>query len=111
MMIDLAQTRTLNGLAGRAADYERRARALAWLAERWRDRPSLDEAAAAVGLSPFHLGPCQLYSSYVSQKMENAWQYLKVYAKYADTNGPNAAYWAWAQDGWANARARVRSPS
>ena len=30
------------------------AEALDWLAARWRDRPSLDEAAAAVGLSPFH---------------------------------------------------------
>jgi AraC-like DNA-binding protein len=30
------------------------AKALAWLAERWQERPSLDEAAQAVGLSPFH---------------------------------------------------------
>ena len=37
-----------------AADYARMNRALDWLAERWQERPSLDEAAAAVGLSPFH---------------------------------------------------------
>lgn len=37
-----------------AADYHRMAKALTWLADRWLDRPSLDEAAAAVGLSPSH---------------------------------------------------------
>jgi len=41
-------------LEARARDYDRMARALAWLAERWREHPSLDEAAGAVGLSPFH---------------------------------------------------------
>jgi AraC family transcriptional regulator of adaptative response/methylated-DNA-[protein]-cysteine methyltransferase len=30
------------------------AKALDWLAQRWRERPSLEEAAAAAGLSPFH---------------------------------------------------------
>jgi AraC family transcriptional regulator, regulatory protein of adaptative response / methylated-DNA-[protein]-cysteine methyltransferase len=33
---------------------KRMARAIAYLAERYRDQPSLEEAAAAVGLSPFH---------------------------------------------------------
>lgn len=41
-------------LAERSADYHRMATALDWLAQRWMDRPSLDEAADAVGLSPFH---------------------------------------------------------
>jgi AraC family transcriptional regulator, regulatory protein of adaptative response / methylated-DNA-[protein]-cysteine methyltransferase len=41
-------------LADRAADYARMEKALAWLAERWLERPSLDEAAQAAGLSPFH---------------------------------------------------------
>ncbi|WP_297507032.1 methylated-DNA--[protein]-cysteine S-methyltransferase [uncultured Caulobacter sp.] len=41
-------------LAERSTDYQRMARALDWLAERWSDHPSLDEAAQAVGLSPFH---------------------------------------------------------
>ncbi|MDP1630105.1 MAG: bifunctional helix-turn-helix domain-containing protein/methylated-DNA--[protein]-cysteine S-methyltransferase [Caulobacter sp.] len=41
-------------LEARARDYDRMARALAWLAERWREHPSLDEAAESVGLSPFH---------------------------------------------------------
>ncbi|HZZ36803.1 MAG TPA: bifunctional helix-turn-helix domain-containing protein/methylated-DNA--[protein]-cysteine S-methyltransferase [Caulobacteraceae bacterium] len=54
MTLTLAASNTLADLEGRSADYERMAVALDWLAERWRDRPSLDEAAAAVGLSPFH---------------------------------------------------------
>lgn len=37
-----------------AQDYERMAAALTWLAERWRQRPSLEEAATAAGLSAFH---------------------------------------------------------
>lgn len=41
-------------LAARAADYERMAAALDWLAQRWRARPALEEAAAATGLSPAH---------------------------------------------------------
>ena len=44
----------LAALEQRSADYARMADALTWLAARWRDRPSLDEAAAAVGLSPTH---------------------------------------------------------
>ena len=45
---------TLASLQEQSADYQRMEKALAWLAERWRERPSLDEAAEAVGLSPFH---------------------------------------------------------
>ena len=38
-------------LEQRSADYARMADALTWLAERWRERPSLEQTAAAVGLS------------------------------------------------------------
>lgn len=38
----------------RARDYARMEKALAWLADHWRDRPSLEEAAEAAHLSPFH---------------------------------------------------------
>lgn len=38
----------------RSADYARMAKALEWLAARWRERPSLDQAADAAGLSPHH---------------------------------------------------------
>jgi|SRR5215217_3269477 len=41
-------------LAERAQDYDRVAQAMAWLADHWREHPSLDEAAEAAGLSPFH---------------------------------------------------------
>ncbi len=41
-------------LTERSSDYQRMAGALAWLAERWRLRPDLDQAAEAAGLSPFH---------------------------------------------------------
>lgn len=53
----LSESRPADPLARldeQARDYARMAEALTWLAERWRERPSLDEAAAAAGLSPFH---------------------------------------------------------
>jgi len=53
-------------------------------------------------LSPFFLGPVKLYGDYVSQNVENAWQYSKVYTEYADENNePGQAYFNWAQKGWA----------
>ena len=53
MAYDTAQT-SLSRLDERSRDYHRMEKALAWLAERWRERPSLDEAAEVVGLSPYH---------------------------------------------------------
>lgn len=29
----------------------------------------------SAGLSPFHLGPIQLYNGFISNNMENGWQY------------------------------------
>lgn len=61
-------------------------------------------------LSPFHLGPCDLYAGMVSRNMENAWQYSKLYAVHADAKGDaTPAYWAWAGQGWNNTAA-VRYP-
>ena len=54
MPLDIPFPDPLERLAEQARDYHRMEKALAWLAERWRERPSLDDAAAAVGLSPFH---------------------------------------------------------
>lgn len=54
MAYDAPGSDPLQALQARSADYDRMAEALAWLAERWRERPSLDEAAAAAGLSPSH---------------------------------------------------------
>jgi hypothetical protein len=52
-------------------------------------------------LSPMLLGPVPLYAGMTSRNMENAWQYAKVYPAYRQP----AAYWPWAQAGWASIRA------
>lgn len=62
------------------------------------------------GLSPFNLGPCDLYEGRTALNMENAWQFAKVYAKHADLTNPKPFrqpdptpdYWAWAEKGWAD---------
>ncbi len=54
MPLDLTTDPSLERLQEQARDYHRMERALDWLAARWREHPSLDEAAEAVGLSPFH---------------------------------------------------------
>ena len=54
MAHDLIPQSSLDRLQEQARDYQRMAKALEWLAARWREHPSLDDAAAAVGLSPFH---------------------------------------------------------
>lgn len=54
-------------------------------------------------LSPFFLGPCDLYKGLVSQNMENAWQFAKVYKDQIDHDGtPSDDYWDWATKGWAD---------
>lgn len=54
MTPDAPHRSALERLDEQSRDYDRMAKALDWLAERWRERPPLDEAAAVVGLSPFH---------------------------------------------------------
>lgn len=57
-------------------------------------------------LSPFFLGPCELYDGRTAKKFENLWQFAKVYKKHADADGsPTADYWTWAEAGWADERA------
>ncbi len=57
-------------------------------------------------LSPFLIGPCELYGGRVSQNMENAWQFQKLYKVHADADGnPTDKYWEWAETGWADERA------
>lgn len=52
-------------------------------------------------LSPFYLGPVELYNNFFSLNMENAWQYSKVYPEYLDNNGdPSSDYFVWAKNGW-----------
>lgn len=53
-------------------------------------------------LSPFHLGPCELYGGEKAIRMENAWQFSKLYAVHAKEGEPTPAYWSWARQGWAD---------
>lgn len=57
------------------------------------------------GLSPFLVGPIDLYDNYVSFNMENAWQYSKVYEYFADDGEPGERYFKWAKEGWLNLKA------
>jgi hypothetical protein len=53
--------------------------------------------------SPFYLGPVNLYAGQVSQNMENAWQYAKVYASMLESDGSvGEKYFEWARAGWNN---------
>jgi len=62
------------------------------------------------GLSPFFLGPCNLYDGYTARNVENAWQYSKVYARFLDTeDNPTEEYFKWAREGWSK-RYAVRYP-
>lgn len=61
-------------------------------------------------LSPFYLGPCSLYDDRASLRMENAWQYSKVFAQHVGKDGnPTKEYFDWAAAGWASRKA-VRHP-
>ena len=52
-------------------------------------------------LSPFFLGPVELYDDHVAVRMENAWQFSKVYPQHVDAHGePTEQYWKWARLGW-----------
>ncbi len=60
----------------------------------------------SAGLSPFFVGPVDLYGDYKSHNVENGWQYSKLFAYYADENGdPTDRYFKWAQEGWSKIRA------
>ncbi len=53
------------------------------------------------GLSPFFLGPVDLYDGHVSANVENGWQFSKVYYNHVDSDdNPNVDYFNWAQAGW-----------
>lgn len=54
-------------------------------------------------LSPFNLGPIDLYDGYFSFNLENAFQFSKVYPEHVDIEGlPSSKYWEWAKKGWKN---------
>jgi len=53
------------------------------------------------GLSPFFLGPCNLYRGHSALRMENAWQFSKVYSDFIAIHGdPTPEYFSWAISGW-----------
>lgn len=55
------------------------------------------------GLSPFKLGPCELYDGRTAKIMENAWQACKVYAKHLSSSGePSPEYFKWAESVWSS---------
>jgi hypothetical protein len=53
-------------------------------------------------LSPFKLGPCELYDGFTAKNVENAWQFSKVYPEhYSEEDGIVLdSYWTWAENGW-----------
>jgi hypothetical protein len=58
------------------------------------------------GLSPFFCGPVDLYGTYRSKNVENAWQFSKVYEYYLEEDGSvGERYFKWAQDGWNDIKA------
>jgi hypothetical protein len=58
------------------------------------------------GLSPFFLGPVDLYANYTSVNVENAWQFSKCYEYYLEDDGSvGERYFKWAKDGWQDIRA------
>ena len=59
----------------------------------------------SIGLSPFFLGPVKLYGNYVSNNVENGWQFSKCFDYYLDNGEPGERYFKWAQDGWNSKRA------
>ncbi len=58
------------------------------------------------GLSPFFVGPVDLYDNYKSVNVENAWQFSKVYYNHVDENdNPTEKYFEWAKKGWESIKA------
>lgn len=63
----------------------------------------------AIELSPFRLGPVRLPDGRVSMKMENAWQYSKVYGTLGHLDShemPNDRYKEWSDKGFSSPRAQ-----
>ena len=57
-------------------------------------------------LSPFFLGPLAMPGLTISQNVENAWQFSKVYDMHVGVDGePNAKYFQWRDKGWASTHA------
>lgn len=58
------------------------------------------------GLSPFFLGPIEACAGLIAQNVENGYQFSKCYQQHVGPDGlPNAAYFKWAKEGWADTKA------
>lgn len=56
-------------------------------------------------LSPFNVGPCELYDGYMAYNIENAYQFARVFPGFANDDGsPTEQYWEWAIKGWQTQR-------
>lgn len=56
-------------------------------------------------LSPMLLGPVTIPGRGIALKVENAWQYSKVYSHQVDRNGdPTAKWYLWSQKGYRSVR-------
>ena len=65
------------------------------------DTTSRSKHAWSKQLSPFFLGPIELYGGMTSKNMENAWQFSKVYKCHLNDLGlPTYEYTNWALKGW-----------
>ncbi len=54
-------------------------------------------------LSPFYLGPVEIYPDdkpLIAKNVENAWQYCKVYSDHVVNDTITPEYWQWATRGW-----------
>lgn len=52
-------------------------------------------------LSPFFIGPVELYDGLSAKNVENAWQFSKVYKQFLSKSGDILpSYWTWAEKGW-----------
>lgn len=60
-----------------------------------------------IQLSPFLLGPVDLYDGIISVNMENGWQFSKCYSEYGtlEDQEPGSSYWTWAYRGWNDKKA------
>lgn len=57
-------------------------------------------------LSPFYVGPINLYDGYRSINCENLWQFSKCYEYYLESDGSvGDRYFKWAQTGWNDIKA------
>lgn len=62
------------------------------------------------GLSPFNVGPVDLYDGYWAYNVENGYQYAKLYSSHLnEKDEPTEAYWEWAKGGW-QSRKPVKYP-